>query len=72
MGLIGLAEVALVTGDAGHTERLLDEANSILRHAGPCFGSPASYVRAVLAIRRRNPDQAITLARESLIRIRDP
>ena len=35
--LSGLAGVALATGDAGQAERLLDEATSVLRHAGPWF-----------------------------------
>ena len=35
--LTGMAAVALATGDAGQAERLLDEATSVLRHAGPWF-----------------------------------
>src|SRR4029079_2039116 len=50
--LSGLAWVALATGDIGEAERLLDEAISRLRHAGPWFSSLALYVRAVLAVRR--------------------
>jgi ATP/maltotriose-dependent transcriptional regulator MalT len=63
--------VALATGDAGQAERLLDEATSKLRHAGPWFLSRALYVRAILAVRRGNADEAIALVRESLTRIRD-
>jgi hypothetical protein len=68
--LTGLAAVALATGDAGEAERLLDEAASVLRRAGPWFMSLGRYMRAVLAVRRGNPDQAIRLVRESLTPIR--
>ena len=63
--------LALATGDVGQAERLLDEATSVLRHAGPWFLTWALYVRAVLAVRRGNPDEAIALVRESLTRIRE-
>ena len=33
--LNGMAGVALTTGDVGQVERLLEEATSVLRHAGP-------------------------------------
>ena len=69
--LSGLAAVALATGDPSQAERLLEEAASILRHAGPWFLSLGRYMRAVLAVRRGTPDQAITLVRESLTRIRE-
>ena len=69
--LSGLAGVALATGDAGQAERLLDEATSVLRHAGPWFSSLALYVRGILAVRRGNPDEAIASARESLTHIRE-
>ena len=69
--LTGLAWVALATGDAGQAERLLDEAASALRQAGPWFLSFRDYIRAVLAVRRGNPDEAIASVRESLTRIRD-
>ena len=69
--LSGLANVALATGDAGQADRLLDEATSVLRHTGPYFLTSALYVRAILAVRRGNPDAAITLVRESLERIQE-
>jgi predicted ATPase/DNA-binding XRE family transcriptional regulator len=69
--LNGMAVLALATGDAVHAERLLDEATAVLREAGPWFLTWALYVRAVLAVRRGNPDEAITLVRESLTRIRE-
>ncbi len=64
--LTGLARVVVATGDAGQAERLLDEATSTLRHAGPWFLARALYVRATLALQRENPDEAIAWGRESL------
>jgi hypothetical protein len=66
-----MAVVTLASGDADLAERLLDEATSVLRHAGPWFLTWALYVRAILAIRREEPGDAITLVRESLTRIRE-
>jgi ATP/maltotriose-dependent transcriptional regulator MalT len=63
--------VALATGDAARAERLLDEAAMELRHAGPWFMTWALYVRAILAVRRGKPDEAIAVVRESLTRIRE-
>jgi predicted ATPase len=71
IALSGLALIALATGDAGKAERLLDEATSVLRQAGPWFLTWALYVRAILAVRRGNPDEAIAWVRESLTRIRE-
>jgi hypothetical protein len=67
----GMASVAMATGDQGQAERLLDEATSVLRHAGPWFLMPVLYVRAILAVRRGNADEAIALLRENLTRIRE-
>ena len=53
--LTGLACVALATGDVGQAERLLDEAASALRDAGPWFLSLTRYLRAILAVRRGEP-----------------
>jgi len=69
--LSAMASVSLATGDADLAERLLDEATSVLRETGPWFLTWALYVRAILAVRRGNPDKAIALLRESLTRIRD-
>jgi len=69
--LSGLAGGALATGDIGEAERLLSEATGMLRHAGPWFLTPVLNVRAILAVRRGNADEAIALTRESLTRIRD-
>jgi predicted ATPase len=68
--LTGMAAVVLVTGDAAHAERLLDEATLVLRHTAPWFLSWALYLRAFLAVRRGNPDEAIAFVRESLTYIR--
>ncbi len=64
--LNGLAKVALSIGDANGAERLLDEATSVLRRAGPWFLALVSFRRATLAVQRGSPDQAIAYARESL------
>ena len=64
--LTGLAWVALVTGEAGQVERLLDDATLVLRKAGPWFLSLVRYLRAILAVRRGNADETIALMRESL------
>jgi predicted ATPase/transcriptional regulator with XRE-family HTH domain len=69
--LSGMAVLALATGDADQAERLLDEATSVLGHAGPWFLTWALYVRATLAVRRGSANEAIGLVRESLTLIRD-
>jgi predicted ATPase/DNA-binding XRE family transcriptional regulator len=70
-GLTGLAGAVLASGDGDQTERLLDEATSVLEPAGPWFLSLALYVRAILKVRSGSPDEAISLMRESLSGIRD-
>lgn len=69
--LSGLAAIALAAGDGGQAERLLDEATFVLRQAGPWFLTWALYVRAVLAVRRAQPDEAIACVRESLTLVRE-
>ena len=69
--LSGMASVVLATGDAEHAERLLDQSTSALRHAGPWFLVYPLYLRAILAVRRGSPDEAIGFVRQSLTRIRD-
>lgn len=64
--LIGMAGIALARGDAHRAECLLDEATSVLRHAGPWFLNLPLYIRAILAVRRGDPDAAIAYVRESL------
>ena len=67
--LSGLAWVALATGDAADVERLLDDATLVFRNTGPWFLLLGRYLRATLAVRRRNADEAIALMRESLTSI---
>ena len=69
--LIGMSGVAIESDDPDEAERLLAEATSVLRDAGPWFQSRALLVRAILAVGRGNADDAIRLVRESLTRIRD-
>ena len=69
--LNGMAVVVLATGDTDQAERLLDEATSVLRQAGPWFLTWSLYVRAILAVRRGRPDEATALITESLTRIRE-
>jgi tetratricopeptide (TPR) repeat protein len=66
----GMAAVAFATGDDGEAERLLDEATSMRHNAGPWFASVARRVRAMLAVQRGNPDEAIAIVREGLAEIR--
>jgi ATP/maltotriose-dependent transcriptional regulator MalT len=68
---IGLAAVAAATGDVDQAEHLLDEATAVLQHAGPWFLTRAMFVRGILALQRRNPDDAIAMVRVSLTRIRE-
>ena len=69
--LIGLARVAVATGDPARAERLLDEAAPALEHAGPWFLSRALYVRAIMAVQRGAAADAIAFVRDSLTRVRD-
>jgi ATP/maltotriose-dependent transcriptional regulator MalT len=66
-----MSGLALESDDPDYAERLLREATSVLRHAGPWFQSRALFVRAILAVGRGDADGAIALVRESLTRIRD-
>jgi predicted ATPase/transcriptional regulator with XRE-family HTH domain len=69
--LSGMASVALASGDTDHAERLLIQAMPVLRQAGPWFLIWGLHVRAIVAVRRENPDEAIALIRESLTCIRN-
>jgi hypothetical protein len=69
--LNALASVALATGDTEHAERLLDQSTSVLRHAGPWFFVYTLYLRAIVAMRRGSPDEAISFVGQSLTRMRD-
>jgi ATP/maltotriose-dependent transcriptional regulator MalT len=70
-GLIGLSGIAIENDDRDEAERLLDEATLVLRRAGSWFLARALIVRAILEVGRGRADDAITLVRESLTRIRD-
>ena len=69
--LTGMATLALGTGDPVHAERLLLEATSVLRDAGPWSRSLILFIRAILAVRRGHADEAISLVRRSLTHIRE-
>ncbi len=67
--LTGMAAIALATGDAAEAERLLDEATSVLGDDAPWFLCFGLWIRAILAVWRRSPDEAIAFVRESLTHI---
>jgi tetratricopeptide (TPR) repeat protein len=67
--LTGMAAIALATGDAAEAERLLDEATSVLGDDAPWFLCFGLWIRAILAVLRRSPDEAIAFVRESLTHI---
>lgn len=69
--LNGLAGIVLASGDADRAERLLDDAASQLREAGPWFQMQVLFVRAIFAVRRGRADEAIAFVRENLSRIRE-
>jgi hypothetical protein len=69
LSLTGLAQAALATGDAAEAERLLDEAATVLRGAGPWFPGLGIYIRAILAVRRSDPDHTIASVQELLTRM---
>jgi predicted ATPase/DNA-binding XRE family transcriptional regulator len=69
--LIGMSAVPIETGDLEHADRLLDEATSLLRNAGPWFLARALFVRALVAVRRGAADEAIAFVRQSLTHIRE-
>ena len=65
--LMGLASVSLAAGDIITAQRLLDDATSALRSAGPWFLNLPLYIRANLAVQLRDADTAIEYVRESLM-----
>ena len=68
--LTGMATVHLATGDPASAERLLDEATSVLRAAGPWFLALTLHIRAIIAVRRGNADDTMAIVRENLTLIR--
>jgi predicted ATPase len=65
--LSGLAWVAVAAGDKRQAERLLDAAMPMLQDVGPWFRLLAGYLRAVLAVRNGQLDEAMAVVRENLI-----
>ena len=68
--LLGLASVALASGDSDQAERLLDEADEALRHTGSWFLTRTLTMRAIIAELRGHTREAITTLRDSLTHIR--
>jgi hypothetical protein len=68
--LSAMGWVALAAGDEDEAERMVARAASALRDACPWLGVLNLYIRAILAVRRRNPDAAIASVRESVAVIR--
>jgi ATP/maltotriose-dependent transcriptional regulator MalT len=66
-----MSGVPIERDDLDQAERLLAEATSVLRHAGPWFQARALLVRALVAVGRGNADAALALMRDSLTRMRD-
>jgi ATP/maltotriose-dependent transcriptional regulator MalT len=66
----GLAAVAFATGDNAAAEGLVDEAIAMRAGVGAWFTSVSRRVRAMLAVQRGNPDEAIAIVREGLVEIR--
>jgi hypothetical protein len=67
---LGLASVALASGNTHQAERRLDEADEALRHAGPWFLTRTLTMRALIAAHRGHAEEAITTVRDSLVQIR--
>ena len=67
--LAGMAWTALAAGDLDETDRFVAEAAAVLSTVGPWNSEIVFYVRAVLAVRRDKPEEAIGYVRESLARI---
>jgi predicted ATPase/DNA-binding XRE family transcriptional regulator len=68
--LLGLASVALASGDTDQAERRLDEADEAFRHAGPWFLTRTLTMRAIIAAHRGHAEEAIITVRDSLVQIR--
>ena len=66
----GRAGVELAAGNVAVAEQLMDDATAFLQTSGRWFVTPVLCFRAVLAIGRGKPDDAIRCLRESLTYIR--
>jgi len=69
--LPALAWVAFTSGDLVETEALLEEVEPILPGTGAWFRMLPLYVRAILAVRRQNGAEAMTMVRHSLVLIKE-
>jgi len=65
--LVGMATAALAARDVQKAERLLEEASSVLRQAGPWFLNLPLYIHAIAAVQRGDADAAIAFVHESLL-----
>ena len=65
------AWAALATGDLDEAETLLDRAVEALQDVGPWFLALPRYLRALVAIRRGRPDEAIACIRETFASLRE-
>ena len=70
-GLTGLARVAIAAGDVRRAEDLLADAVAELRDAGPWFLSLTRNLRALVAIRGGNADEAVSWVHANLTALRD-
>jgi ATP/maltotriose-dependent transcriptional regulator MalT len=62
-----MATAALAARDVQKAERLLEEASSVLRQAGPWFLNLPLYIHAIAAVQRGDADAAIAFVHESLL-----
>jgi predicted ATPase len=69
--LTGLARAAIAAGEGARAERLLDEAVAALQEAGPWFRSLTRNLRAIMAIRRGDADEALVWVRDNLAELRE-
>ena len=69
--LTGLARAAIAAGEGARAERLLDEAVATLQEASPWFRSLTRNLRAIMAIRRGNADEALAWVRDNLAELRE-
>ncbi|HEX3702074.1 MAG TPA: helix-turn-helix domain-containing protein [Vicinamibacterales bacterium] len=70
--LTGLAWTAIERGNANdEAARLLDDATTSLRDAGPWFLLLVGFLRTTIAVRQQQPDEVFSSALESLHRIRE-
>jgi len=69
--LTGMARVAMATGELEKADQLLREAAATVHGSGPWFRLLPLFLRATLAVRRGNAEEAVALVRETLPSIRE-